>query len=87
MRDARATWTKRRLRGRQNSESGDVAKTEPPVDFCVKRFSSLALRKSNWLPNAPVSASTLLERSVPSPKNLSDCVKSVKPTEMGRSFT
>src|SRR5215213_9367651 len=86
MREARATSTRRRERGRQNSESGEVAKTEPPVDFCVNRFSSPALRKSNWLPNAPLMASMLVERSVPSPKNLSDCVKSVKPTEMGRSF-
>jgi hypothetical protein len=69
-----------------NSESGELAKMDAPVELRVKRFSSETFWKSIADPNAPCNASTFCERNVPSPKNFCEKVKTEKPTEMGRFF-
>ncbi len=46
----------------------------PPVVFCVKRFSSSAVRKLVMSPKAPPMACWFCERNVPSPKNFCDWV-------------
>jgi len=51
-----------------------LAKIEAPIEFRVKRFASLVVRKSNGLPiprpaAAPAWAAAFWERNVPSPKN------------------
>ena len=53
----------------------------------MKRFSSLTLSESKTVPAAPEIASAFEEKKVPSPKNLSDWLKTEKPTEIGRSRT